>query len=102
MKIDELLTYLASTDETFASLQAEVSYAEDMLKHIKGSFVSASNNSVSKATEDFYASKSYTNHISKLHKLNAELLTFRNKRRTVEMKIEVWRTLEASRRKNNV
>ena len=102
MKIDENIQYLASTDEAFAKTQAEVSYGDDILKHIKGAFVSASEDSVSKATENFYASAVYKNHINKMHKLNIQLLNMRNKRRTAEMNIDIWRTLEASRRKNNV
>ena len=103
MDIDKLITYLASTDEAYSKVQAEVSYGEDMLKHIKGTYISnIAQVSVSKATEDFYGSASYTNHISKLHTLNLQLLELRNKRRTAEMKIEVWRTLEASRRKGNI
>ena len=47
MNIDENIQYLASTDEAFAKTQAEVSYGDDMLKHIKGTFVSASEDSVS-------------------------------------------------------
>ena len=31
-----------------------------------------------------------------------QLLNMKNKRRTAEMKIEIWRTLEATRRKGNV
>jgi len=102
MDIDKLITYLAATDESYSKVQAEVSYGEDMLKHIKGIYISKSQVSVSKATEDFYGSASYTNHISKLHTLNLQLLELKNKRRTAEMKIEVWRTLEASRRKGNI
>ena len=68
MNIDENIQYLASTDEAFAKTQAEVSYGDDMLKHIKGTFVSASEDSVSKATEKFYASVIYKNHINKMHK----------------------------------
>lgn len=100
--IDENIQYLASTDEAFAKTQAEVSYGDDMLKHIKGAFVSASDESVSKATELFYASAVYKNHINKMHKLNIQLLNMKNKRRTAEMNIDIWRTLEASRRKGNV
>jgi len=33
---------------------------------------------------------------------NIDLLQLKNKRRTAEMKIEIWRTLEASRRKGNI
>ena len=75
MDIDKYITYLASTDEAFAKTQAEVSYGDDMLKHIKGAFVSDSQESVSKATENFYASATYKNHINKMHNLNVELLS---------------------------
>jgi len=102
MNIEKMLTYLASTDETYSKLQAEISYGEDMLKNIKGIFISGSEVSVSKATYDLYASPNYKIHINDLHTINLELLELKNKRRTAEMKIEVWRTLEASRRKGNV
>jgi len=102
MDIDKLITFLANTDEPFAKVQAELTYGQDILKHLKGAFVAGSELPVSKATEQFYASKHYTNHISKLHKLNVEQLTMKNQRKTAEMKIEIWRSMEASRRKTNV
>lgn len=102
MDIDKLITFLANTDEPFAKVQAELTYGQDILKHLKGAFVAGSELPVSKATEQFYASKNYTNHISKLHKLNVEQLTMKNQRKTAEMKIEIWRSMEASRRKTNV
>jgi hypothetical protein len=102
MDIEKLITFLANTDEPFAKVQAELTYGQDILKHLKGAFVAGSELPVSKATEQFYASKHYTNHISKLHKLNVEQLTMKNKRKTAEMKIEIWRSMEASRRKTNV
>jgi uncharacterized C2H2 Zn-finger protein len=102
MDIEKLITFLANTDEPFAKVQAELTYGQDILKHLKGAYVSGSELPVSKATEQFYASKHYTNHINKLHKLNVEQLTMKNKRKTAEMKIEIWRSMEASRRKTNV
>jgi len=102
MDIEKLITFLANTDEPFAKVQAELTYGQDILKHLKGAFVSGSELPVSKATEQFYASKHYTNHINKMHKLNVEQLTMKNKRKTAEMKIEIWRSMEASRRKTNV
>ena len=65
MKIEELITFLANTDEPFAKVQAELTYGQDILKHLKGAYVSGSELPVSKATEQFYASKHYTNHINK-------------------------------------
>jgi len=102
MDIDKLVSYLAATVESYSKLQAEISYGEDMLKSINVIYISKSELSVSKATEDFYASANYLNHINKFHAINLELFELRNKRKTAEMKIEVWRTLEASRRKGNV
>jgi len=102
MDIEKLITFLANTDEPFAKVQAELTYGQDILKHLKGAYVSGSELPVSKAIEQFYASKHYTNHINKLHKLNVEQLTMKNKRKTAEMKIEIWRSMEASRRKTNV
>jgi hypothetical protein len=102
MDIEKLITFLANTVEPFAKVQAELTYGQDILIHLKGAYVSGSELPVSKATEQFYASKHYTNHIDKLHKLNVEQLTMKNKRKTAEMKIEIWRSMEASRRKTNV
>ena len=59
MDIDKLITYLAATDEAYSQIQAQVSYGEDMMKHIKGIYISKSELSVSKATEDFYGSAYY-------------------------------------------
>ena len=102
MDIDNEINYLAETDTTFAKLMAEVEYQRDMIKHFKGAYVTQSDVAVSKATESYYASASYVTSIKKINDFNIDLLQLKNKRRTAEMKIEIWRTLEASRRKGNV
>jgi hypothetical protein len=102
MDIDNEINYLAETDTTFAKLIAEVEYQRDMIKHFKGAYVTQSDVAVSKATESYYASESYVSSIKKINDFNNELLQLKNKRKTAEMKIEIWRTLEASRRKGNV
>jgi hypothetical protein len=102
MDIDNEINYLAETDTTFAKLMAEVEYQRDMIKHFKGAYVTQSDLAVSKATESYYASESYVNSIKSINVQNIELLQLKNKRKTAEMKIEIWRTLEASRRKGNV
>ena len=102
MDIDNDLQYLAQTDVIYSKLQSQVSYGEDMLKHIKGIYISKSQLSVSKATEDFYASDNYKNQIDKIGTFNLQLLEYKNKRATAILRIDVWRTLEASRRKGNI
>ena len=102
MDIDNEINYLAETDDTFALLVAEVDYQRDMIKHFKGAYVTQSDVAVSKATESYYGSESYVNSIKSINVRNLELLKLKNKRRTAEMKIEIWRTLGASRRKGNI
>jgi hypothetical protein len=102
MDIENEINFLAETDTNFAEQTAELQYQQDMIKHFKGSFVNVSDKAVSKAIEDYYASESYVNSLKKINALNIEVLKLKNKRRTAEMKIDIWRTLEASRRKGNV
>ena len=58
-KVEEDRQYLAKTDERYAELKAGVEHMKNMLKSVKGSFVTNSKESVSKATEAFYADKNY-------------------------------------------
>ena len=58
-QVEEDLQYLAKTDERYAELKAGVEHMKNMLKSVKGSFVTNSKESVSKATEAFYADKNY-------------------------------------------
>ena len=102
MDIEKEINFLAETDNDFAESTAELQYQQDMIKHYKGSYVNVSDKSVSKAVEDYYASESYINSMKTINALNIEVLKLKNKRRTAEMKIDIWRTLEASRRKGNV
>jgi len=102
MKIEDDLIYLAETDEIYAKLNAETKRSEDSLKHAKGSFISVSQSSVSKAENEYYASAQYLEHIDLLKQSNEALYSLRNKRATAILRIDVWRTLEASRRKGNI
>lgn len=102
MDIEKDLKYLAETDETYARLSASTESIKDAIKHTKGKFISESSLSVSKAENDFYASKEYLDSIKLLKEGNEDVFTLRNKRATAILRIDVWRTLEASRRKGNV
>jgi len=105
MKLDDIekaVDYLARTDETHAELTANVEAMKDGEKHTKGKFVSESADSVSKAEHKYYASPDFIE-IMKLKKDgNKHLKELTNKRQTAVLRIEIWRTLEASRRKGNV
>ena len=102
MEIDDDLKLLAETDETYASFSAELDYEKDKIKHTKGMFVTKSNSSVSKAQEEFYGSEEYKIAIEKIFGSQTSVNLLRNKRATAMLRIDVWRTLEASRRKGNI
>lgn len=102
MDIEKDLLYLAQTDETHAELTANCEAMKDGEKHTKGKYVSESSKAVSKAEHEYYASPDFIE-IMKLRKEgNKSLKALTNKRQTSILRIEVWRTLEASRRKGNI
>ena len=106
MKLDDIekaVDYLARTDETHAELTASQESMKDAEKHTKGKYVILHGDlPVSKAEHSFYASPEFVE-IMKLKKEGHEhLKELTNKRQTAVLRIEIWRTLEASRRKGNV
>ena len=106
MKLDDVekaVEYLASTDETHAKITASQESMKDAEKHTKGKYVITHGDlPVSKAEHSFYASPEFVE-IMKLKKEGHEhLKELTNKRQTAVLRIEIWRTLEASRRKGNV
>tara|TARA_R100000951_G_scaffold72060_1_gene60770 strand:+ start:722 stop:1042 length:321 start_codon:yes stop_codon:yes gene_type:complete len=106
MKLDDIekaVDYLAQTDVTHAELTANQESMKDAEKHTKGKYViEHSDLSVSKAEHSYYASPDFIE-IMKLKKEgHKHLKELTNKRQTAVLRIEIWRTLEASRRKGNV
>ena len=93
--VEEDLQYLAKTDERYAELKAGVEHMKNILKSVKGSFVS-------KATEAFYAGKDYIDVRDRMKTVYQEFFTLETKRQTAILRIDVWRTLEATRRKGNI
>jgi len=103
MDIENDLQYLAETDEQYAKGTAALTKHVHDLKHIKGKFiVENSNMPVSKAEQHFYASEQYKTYQDKFSKLDEMVSIVRNKRALSVTRIDVWRTLEASRRKGNI
>ena len=102
MDIEKDLKYLSETDEPYAKLKASTESIKDAIKHTKGKFISESSLSVSKAENEFYASQQYLDAIKLLKEGNENVFAMRNKRATAILRIDVWRTLEASRRKGNI
>ena len=100
--IEADLDFLAKTDERYAELKAGLEHIKNTTKSVKGAFITESKDSVAKASEAFYASTNYVETQKKTHQINKEFHTLETKRNSAIMRIDVWRTLEATRRKGNI
>jgi len=102
-RLEEALTYLAESDNEHAKLSAGVEYIKDLAKHYKGKYImNSEEKSVALKEQSYYASDEYKKHIDDKKDLINDLTLLENKRSKESLVIDVWRTLEASRRKNNI
>jgi len=104
IRLEDALRYLASTDETSAKANAQVKYLDRLLKrkkalHIAGNTV---DKSISAKEQAYYGSDTYKEAIQELFDAEVEASTIENKRDKEGIIIDLFRTLEASRRKNNI
>lgn len=100
-RLEEALKYLSDTDEEHAKLTAGVDYLKDLAKALKGKFIVNCEDEKSVAMKEhaWYASDAYKQHIDEKRALIEEATKLDNKRSKENLIIDVWRTLEASRRK---
>ena len=102
-RLEEALKYLAESDNEHAKLSAGVEYIKDLAKHYKGKYImSSEEKSVALKEQAYYASDEYKKHIDDKKDLINDLTLLEDKRSKESLVIDVWRTLEASRRKNNI
>ena len=102
--IEESLKYLADTDETSAKANANVKYLDRLLKRKKALHITGNkeDKSISAKEQTYYASDTYKQAIDELFTAEVEASTLDNKRDKEGLIIDLFRTLEASRRKNNI
>lgn len=99
-RIEEALKKLAETDERFGSLKAEDKRAERRIKSTIALAKKASNQTSQAAKEtEAYASEDYSLAVEDAFRVARDLEVLRAQRDREHLVIEVWRTLEASRRK---
>jgi len=101
-RLEKALTYLATTDVTAAQLKVEVSRKEYIAKKVRARmFLQASgNNEERKAQAETSAEVEAAE--SERFAAEAEFEKLKAKRLTEELVIEVWRSLEASRRQGSI
>ena len=103
-RLEDALKYLADTDETSAKANANVKYLDRLLKRKKALHITGNKDdkSISAKEQTYYASDTYKSAIDELFTAEVEASTLDNKRDKEGLIIDLFRTLEASRRKNNI
>jgi hypothetical protein len=103
-RLEEALAYISNTDEDQAKFSAGLDYLKDKSKRDKALHILNNNHdsSVTMKEQRYYASDSYKTHIEEKQALAEKVNELDNKRDKEQLIIDVWRTLEASRRNNKI
>ena len=103
-RLEKALKYLSDTDEQSAEANANVKYLDRLLKRKKALFIMDDRElkSISAKEQGFYASDIYKNAVEELFKAEVKSATMGNKRDKEGLIIDLFRTLEASRRQHNI
>jgi hypothetical protein len=100
--VQKALSYFALTDEKCAKAKALMSGLENQLKTVKAVGYMQSEGTVAERESQAYTSQAYKDHVQKLEDATYDFELMRNKRLTEELIIEVWRSVNANRRKGNM
>ena len=103
-RLEKALAYLAQTDEQSAEASANVKYLDRLLQRRKALFITGESNlkSISAKEQAYYASDDYQKAVQEIYDAEVKANTLENKRDKEGMVIDLFRTLEASRRKHNI
>jgi hypothetical protein len=99
-KVGEVLTYLANTDERYASAKAQLESTEILRKRVRAkAFLANEDGSVAERNAEAETAEETQAADDAYIKALAEFESLKATRQRGELIIEVWRSLEASRRK---
>ena len=103
-RLEKALKYLSDTDEQSAEANANVKYLDRLLKRKKALFIMDDRElkSISAKEQGFYASDIYNSAVDELFNAEVKATTLENKRDKEGLIIDLFRTLEASRRQHNI
>jgi hypothetical protein len=103
-RLEKALSFLAETDETNAEANANVKYLDRLLKRKKALHITGNteDKSISAKEQSYYASTIYKTAVEEIFTAEVKASTLENKRDKEGLIIDLFRTLEASRRKNNI
>lgn len=101
-RLQKALTYLAETDQPSAEARARVKALEQRRKTVKGLAFLGSSGTMAEKEAKAYASQEYQDIVNEYENAVADAELYANKRKTEELIIEVWRSINAGRRKGNI
>ena len=103
-RLEDALTFLSDTDESNAESNANVKYLDRLLKRKKALHITGNteDKSISAKEQSYYASNIYKTAVDEIFSAEVKASTLENKRDKEGLIIDLFRTLEASRRKNNI
>lgn len=101
-RLTKALTYLAETDVPAAEAKARMKAIEQRRKTIKGIEFLASSGTMAEKEAKAYKSEAYQSIVDEYESAVADAEIYANKRKTEELIIEVWRSVNSSRRKGNI
>ena len=98
-RMEKALTYLATTDDEAAELQANVERAEYRARGVRDALIVHGEGGLGERQARAGCAQEYMDAMDAYFAAVAASGKVRNKRRTEEIVIDVYRTLEASRRR---
>jgi len=101
-RMEKALTYLAETDERAAKAKALSDGMTEQRKTIKAMVYLQATGTNGEREQKAYASQSYKDHLEKMESTSIDWEILKNKRKTEELIVDAWRSLNANRRQGNV
>lgn len=96
------LEYLSSTDVQYGQLMGAVKASEHQGKVAKSVAFLSATGTVAEKESKAYTSQEYMHWLESHQNIVADLEVIRAKRKRAELTIDVWRSLNASRRQGNI
>lgn len=99
---EKALNYLKSTDTTAATTRAYCQLLDDQKKTILADQYIKSDGSQGDRLKHAESSEEYKQHLKKLHDSIYDWELIKNKRKSAELQIEIWRSQNANMRRGNI
>jgi len=100
--VDKAVDYLVDTDAEFARATAYASFSEDKKKTVLATLMAGQPGSISARKMNAEASPEYLKACEDARDAIMDREILRNRRKSAELVVEVWRTMSANQRKGNV